>query len=479
MRLHTSDNDNPIEKKVKKFVARDNFKGALDVLQKEQNHAPEDWYLAYLKGWIFQQNNDAVKALESFRKAEEIAPDNVYVKAALGELLLTTNEEEQALNYLKVCVQAWPSSSEAYSFYGEALMRLNLYDEAEYVLKKSIQLNKHNPDAYNALAMLFTKTSRTHLVKPLLEKYVEKSPKIASSHEFLGNHYYYTAGECERAFVFYEEAIKLYVNSPNQSWYKQYLSTLYYPKSIIDSYLDALIYCGYYDHAEDVARNFYTKTEFFSWKVYTLQEKGDIKGAEKYLEKVDKVDSEDTSIKIVLARQDLLDGKVGAAEKKIKSVIRGLGKKGLQEPWHFGVLAVSLFEQGHLDEMYDILNCFKGDDLERLLSSMITLQAEMSNWNQVLLLSRQYLDIEPNSPQAFHFIAKAHLMLGHPQKSIDAYQSMLDLQPNNGNALQEIGVAYKKAGQLEHARRALKHAIASDKVPRPKKKIARMELDEL
>ncbi len=468
-----------LEKRTRSLVGRGKIQEAIEHIEDAQKKDPSDWYPAYLHGWILQADSQYSEALKAYRNAENLAPENYQLKAVLGELLLAIDKEELALPYLEACVHQWPSSSEAYSLYGTALLRLCQFEAAEEAFTKSCDLSEHNPDARAGLLELYNLTSRQHLCRSLLDNYIREAPNLASSHVFLAEHIFYQEGDCEDACPHFEKAIEVYRTSPNPAWFKQYLSTLNYPDTIVDSYLDALVNCGYFQLAGNVARDHLEPAQFKAFRARLLLRQGDIEAAANLLRSAIEQDSGEPSIRIALGRYHLLNGDPIAAEKEIRSAIEMAKGRGFDEPWYWGILVVSLLEQGRMKDAEEFIQQVDTKNQERFRYSMIYTFDEIENWEAVIAGCRQVLESDHDNPQALHFLAKALFHQNQPEEAVEVYTRLLGHQPNNGQALLEIGMAYIKAGRVDSAKSAYEHALSTGKLSRPQQELAHQELQNL
>ncbi|MEA1978733.1 MAG: tetratricopeptide repeat protein, partial [Chloroflexota bacterium] len=468
-----------LEKRARSLVGRGKIKEAIEHVEDAQKKDPSDWYPAYLHGWILQADSQYSEALKAYRIAENLAPDNSQLKAVLGELLLAIDKEELALPYLEACVHQWPSSAEANSLYGTALLRLNQFAAAEEALIKSCGLSEHNPDARAGLLELYKLTSRQHLSRSLLDNYVRDAPDLASSHAFLAEHIIYQEGDCEDACPHFEKAIEHYRASPNPAWFMQYLSTLNYPDTIVDSYLDALVNCGYFQLAENVARDHLELARFKAFRARLLLRKGDFEAAAKLLKAAIEQDSGEPGIRITLSQYHLLNGDPRAAEKEIRSAIEMAEGRGFDEPWYWGIMAVSLLEQSKKKDAEELIQQVETKNQARFRYSMIYTFDQIENWEAVIAGCRQVLESDHDNPRALHFLAKALFHQNQPEEAVEVYNRLLGHQPNNGNALLEIGMAYKRAGRVDNAKSAYEHALSTGKLSRPQQELAHQELQNL
>lgn len=481
MRLNESGNGKNVglKKEVDLLLGRGELPRALRLIEEASRANPSDWYPAYLQGWIHQADHQAGKALKAYRKAEELSLDNPQLKAVIGELLLARGEAELAIPYLEECVRQWPTSSEAHSLYGTALLHTNNFDEAETVLTESRELSEHNPDARASLVGLYEQTSRPHLIKPLLEAYTQEAPDLASSQTFMADHVFYQEGDCEGACPYYEKGLERYFTSPNPGWFKQYMSTVNYPNTIVDSYLDALMNCEYFELAVKVAREHLGPAQAMAWQAEILHKQGDNGAAAKLIGDAIEADPEEPGLRAAKAKHLLLNNKPGAAEEEIRAAINMAERIGVEEAWYWGILAISLVEQDRMEEAEEYIGQIDPKDRDRLYASMIFANAELGHWEAVIEICQQVLEDDPNKSVALHFLAKAYMGLDQAPIAVEAYERVLKHQPNNGRAQYELGMTYQKAGLNKEAISTFERALISGNLSQPQRKATENELKKL
>lgn len=481
--MQLSDNGNGkntgLKKEVDLLVGKGEQQRALKLIEDASRKDPSDWYLPYLRGWIYQTAHRVDEALENYQQAEELAPDNPHLKAVIGELLLARGEPDIALPYLESCVIQWPTSSEAFSFYGTALLRTNSYEAAEKALKKSRELSANNPDARAGLIELYDRTSRTHLIKPMLEAYVRDAPDLASSHTFMAEHVFYHDGDCEGACTYYKKGIDRFLKSPNPAWFNQYMSTLDYPNAIFESYLNALMNCEYFEVATKVAREHLDSVQEMAWRADIHLKQGENGAAMEIIRQAVQAAPEEPGLRAALAKHLLINKDPGAAEQEIRTAIELGERMNVEEPWYWGTLAVSLIEQDRNKEADVLIGNIDPRHLDRLNASMIHVYDELRNWGAVEEKCREVLGDDPNEAVALHFLARALMGLDQATEAIEIYQQLLEQQPNNGRAQLELGSAYERAGLTAEAKTAYERALAGMNLSKPQRSKAQNALENL
>lgn len=481
MRLDKSGNGkiSNLIKEVDLLISVGNQSKALSLIEQAIQAEPSDWYLYYLKGWIYQSDGNGSEALKWLLEAEELAPDDIQLKAIIGELLVAIGEIESALPYLESIVEAWPESSEAHSLHGIALVRSGNYEDAERTLQKSCKLSVYNPDARSGLIELYRHTSRSQLIRPQLEEYLHSAPELASAYCFMADYLAYQEGNCEGACSFYEKALACYQQSGNPGWFRQYLSTSNYPDTILDSYLDALLNCEYFDLLRAVSRDHHDPADSKFWESRIFQRQGKLEPAIDSILDALKIDPDNPAYRSKYAEFLLQSGESEAAEAEITTAMIQAAKLGLYEPWHEGVLVASLIAQGRRDEADKYLHKNNDSIRDRINASIIHNLFEIHHWSDVVTFCQKSIQDDADNSTAMHFLAKAYKNLNQLPTSIEIYRQLLEQQPENGLVQLELGLVYEQAGSIEEAILSIEHALKGNYLSKPHQDYARKVIKRL
>ena len=421
-----------LDQDIRLLIDQGNVPKAIELITETINRNPSDWYLAYLLGWVLQSDKNAVEALEAYKRAEHLAPENLQLKATIGELLLAIGQADKALPYLESCVLAWPESSEAYSLFGIALLRTGKTKQAEKILKKSCQFSNYNPDARAGLVELYSQTSQIHLIKPILETYLNNAPDLASSYSLMADYLLMEEGNCEGACTFYDKAINLFFQSENPDWFRQYLSTSDYPELELESYLAALAQCEYYEIIREIVRKHLNPPRSLFWLADVLQKEGDLKSSLQLLQQGVEAAPDDPNIRAKYAELLLTNEQPNTSEQEAMIAINLCKELGFNEPWYEGLFIVSLSEQGRQEEVEKHIQQINPEYLERTTTSMIYFYSQLGRWEKAIQLCRQMLQEELMNSIALHYLAKAYLGNNQYSESVESYKRLLEQQPGNG-----------------------------------------------
>ena len=79
---------------------------------------------------------------------------------------------------------------------------------------------------------------------------------------------------------------------------------------------------------------------------------------------------------------------------------------------------------------------------------------------------RQILQVEPNNPDALHLLGLLACMVGKPDIGIDYMRRALEQNSGNAHAHYNLGTALKEQGELDEAAACYRRALALQPDPR-------------
>lgn len=125
----------------------------------------EDPELHFLRGQLYLQFDDQIRAQASFREAVELRPDYPEAQNALGLMVYNTRNFEEAEAAFSVAIKYSPNYKEAYLNLGNALKAQGRGDEAEAAYLKALSFDDKWADAEFALGALYLATEVIALSK--------------------------------------------------------------------------------------------------------------------------------------------------------------------------------------------------------------------------------------------------------------------------------------------------------------------------
>lgn len=156
-----------------------------------------------------------------------------------------------------------------------------------------------------------------------------------------------------------------------------------------------------------------------------------------------------------LVRQlGLLLAKAGRAEDAVSLL---LPYRATGDPENLNTLGVALSEAGRQTEARTVLEeVFRHDARNPTAHENLALVALRSQRFDIAESeSLKALDLNPQLPQSWNYLAVARYNQGRPGEALDAWDRALELDPEDFDVLYNVGIVAAEAGDLQRARRAL------------------------
>jgi putative PEP-CTERM system TPR-repeat lipoprotein len=122
---------------------------AINILMSALKDAPQDVHLLSLAGESYMKIKDYRKATEYFEKASALAPQTPMIRTALGMSRLAQGENARAMADLEVATNLEPKTSQASFLLVMTHMRLNEYDKALKAVNVLQNAEPDNPLVHN------------------------------------------------------------------------------------------------------------------------------------------------------------------------------------------------------------------------------------------------------------------------------------------------------------------------------------------
>lgn len=97
--------------------------------------APENVYLQYYLGQIYQKSGRFEKAVEAYRRSLELEPGNLAARVHLGEVLKTQNRDDEAVAELRKALELDPENPAAKALLGEIALAQGEHQKAVDLLE--------------------------------------------------------------------------------------------------------------------------------------------------------------------------------------------------------------------------------------------------------------------------------------------------------------------------------------------------------
>lgn len=139
-------------------IARQDFIGAKETLEKVLKNNPGDTEAVHQLGLIYARMGNAAEAAKRLREAWHHDKDNAALVSNLGAVLMRLDKLDDAIELMADGVSKHPANGDLWTNYGSALGRLKRFDEAFVALEKARQLAPENPVAYNLSSRFYNET---------------------------------------------------------------------------------------------------------------------------------------------------------------------------------------------------------------------------------------------------------------------------------------------------------------------------------
>jgi tetratricopeptide (TPR) repeat protein len=137
---------------------------AIDQADKLSTKPDDKFYIAFLRGTLYERQKLYDQAETEFRKALELDPTNSMTLNYLGYMLADHGMKlDEALGMIKKAVELDPQNYAYLDSLGWAYFKLGQYNQAEDNLRKAIERNSMDATVHDHLGELYEKTGRLKL----------------------------------------------------------------------------------------------------------------------------------------------------------------------------------------------------------------------------------------------------------------------------------------------------------------------------
>jgi superkiller protein 3 len=159
-------------------------------------------------GEVYSAKDDGGKALESYEKALANDAEMTELYGPLGVLYFQKGEVAKSETYLQKALAAAPDNAETQFFVGLLRYKQDRNDEAVAAFKRSIELDPTNPDAHYYLGEVYDRLNQGKDAIAAYQKAVQLNPKYSEAWFDLGVAYF-NRDQLTEAVDAYKQAIKL------------------------------------------------------------------------------------------------------------------------------------------------------------------------------------------------------------------------------------------------------------------------------
>jgi tetratricopeptide (TPR) repeat protein len=137
---------------------------AIDHAEQLSNKTDDKFYVAFLRGALYERQKLYDQAEVEFRKALALDPNNSMTLNYLGYMLADHGMKlQEALGMIKKAVELDPQNYAYLDSLGWAYFKLGQYSQAEAHLRKAVERNSTDATVHDHLGELYEKTGRLKL----------------------------------------------------------------------------------------------------------------------------------------------------------------------------------------------------------------------------------------------------------------------------------------------------------------------------
>lgn len=162
------------------YLSQHRWDQALTVYQQMAKVFPDNASVPYLIGSTYAVEGDHTRARESFVKALEMAPNNRMALEALTELDTSEKRFDEALHRLGAQMEKMPKDASLHMLVANIYLAQGQTNQAEAEFSKSIELNPDAPSPYLALARIYLRSHKEDQALERLNSLIAKTNNAAA-----------------------------------------------------------------------------------------------------------------------------------------------------------------------------------------------------------------------------------------------------------------------------------------------------------
>jgi tetratricopeptide (TPR) repeat protein len=438
---------------------------------------------------------------ESERLAKEILAkdaNNIEGHILMGSVLFAQNQKDKAFDELNKAIQIDPKRVESYLSMAKAYIANKDPQKAEEFFTRAISINGNSSLAHTEYGKFLAQSNRNGEAETELRKAVEVGPADRNAHFMLAS-YYLVTRQLDKAETAYKAVAALEPDKPES-------------QAVLADFYSAV---SRSDDAVKIYQQILAKSPDYLLGRYRLAEilltKGDTQGASTQIEEALKKDSHDRQALLLRARLKMQNNQAD----KVKSAIEDLNDVLRQEPNSRAGLyfmAQANFSLGLIDQARAFAAELENNYPEYLPAKLMQLQITLTtgdnkgattlandliarldktapdrdNSPQLLneirekaLLTRgtaqlqlrnvagarkdfeSARDIAPQDPVVYNSLALVSIADNKAQDAISSFESALNVDATNFDALNGLITIYAKSQQLDKAHARIDQALSA------------------
>ena len=409
---------------------------------------PGSAYLKYNLAQLYISANLTEDAKTKLKEVIEIDEDNVESYKLLGRLMSTSTSEKdkkEAGKYLQIAVKIDPDNSDSYLLLALHYLQIGEKEKAKELLQKSIKLQPNDEDAYFFLGELLKEDKNLESALTLYSELLTLDPKnfatlltLASIEEKMLNYI--------KAEQYFTQLVKYHPN--NSKAYEQYGNYLYRIKRVEEA-------TKQYQNAEILDLN--NPEIKFKLGIIYLENKE----PEKAIEKFDYIlSTKSTNVAALYYRAlalielenysdagNILNSLSGSTEYFDRAIIQSAYIFEKQDKYPE---AKEHMEKAYADYPGNV----------NITNYLGAIYRKKENYKSAIELYNGFLSKNPNNEAILYSLAVTNFSAGKETESIKVMKDLLELNPDNADALNYIGYTYADKGvNLDEAESYIKKAM--------------------
>jgi len=395
---------------------------------------PGSAYLKYNLAQLYISANLTEDAKTKLKEVIEIDEDNVESYKLLGKLMSTSTSEKdkkEAGKYLQKAVKIDPDNSDSYLLLALHYLQIGEKEKAKELLQKSIKLQPNDEDAYFFLGELLKEDENLESALTLYSELLTLDPKnfatlltLASIEEKMLNYI--------KAEQYFTQLLKYHPN--NSKAYEQYGNYLYRTKRVEEA-------AKQYQNAEILDLN--NPEIKFKLGIIYLENKE----PEKAIEKFDHIlSTKSTNVAALYYKAlalielenysdagNILNSLSGSTEYFDRAIIQSAYILEKQDKYPE---AKEHMEKAYADYPGNV----------NITNYLGAIYRKKENYKSAIELYNGFLSKNPNNEAILYSLAVTNFSAGKETESIKVMKDLLELNPDNADALNYIGYTYADKG---------------------------------
>ncbi|MDL2269145.1 tetratricopeptide repeat protein [Desulfosarcina sp. OttesenSCG-928-A07] len=442
--------------------------------------SPANSYYFFSQSHLYLKEKNFDQAIEAIQKAIDLDPDSSFLKQELAEILIVKQDFFAATKILEEVVRADPNNAEAMILLGRIYNAVDTPDQAIEMFSRAVDIDPDQEDVYLMLCGLYMEEEEWEAVRDICQKWVNRFPESYAGYFYLGRASA-MVGDTASAKIYFEKVLSL---EPRLLEARFELGSVYESdrqyKAAIQIYKDILALHPDHLHAMmALGHAFYCQ----GWKRPAYIQFSELGKQSLFDEDVAR-----TLATVYLGNEKyeaslvILAGMRRAAPKNPTLLyltgvaMDGLGKKKEAIHWLTQVpLDSPLYQNAilHSAILYQELN-LPGNAISLVRQAIKDMPGETEFWFYLASFYEQAeaykqaeqalfggLRLDPDNPMLYFRLGVIYDKWGRKDESIICMNQVIEMDPDNAEALNYLGYTYAEQGVfLDKAESLIRKALA-------------------